>query len=212
MGRMDIIDLEHDFLLIKFDIKTDLDDVLKGGLWFVGQQFLAIRHWEPEFKASMALCLSVAVWIQLPKLPIKYYDPTILRKLGSTIGPILRIDSHTINGERGRFARLCIQVNINKPLIKCIKIGKMTQALQYEGFHSLCFACGHIGHRKEGCPMVIRKSKPSPEQLENNEQPNNPSSRGATSQEEVLSDGEVHGDEKYGDWMVVLHKKRYNKK
>lgn len=59
---------------------------------------------------------------------------------------------------------------------------------------------------------MIRKSEPSPEQLENNEQPNNPSSRGATSQEEVLSDGEVHGDEKYGDWMVVLHKKRYNRK
>ena len=33
---MDIIDLEHDFFLIKFDLKTDLDDVLKGGPWFVG--------------------------------------------------------------------------------------------------------------------------------------------------------------------------------
>lgn len=28
----------------------------------------------------------------------------------------------------------------------------------------------------------------------------------------MLSDGDVHGEETYGDWMVVLHKKRHNKK
>src|SRR6266702_4541224 len=101
---MDIIDLECDFFLIKFDLKSDLDDVLKGGPWFVGQHFLAIRQWEPEFNASKALCSSVAVWIRLPQLLIEFYDPSILKKIGSTIGPVLRIDSHTINGERGRFA------------------------------------------------------------------------------------------------------------
>ena len=31
VGRMDIIDLKPDIFLIKFDLKIDLDDVLKGG-------------------------------------------------------------------------------------------------------------------------------------------------------------------------------------
>jgi len=39
MGRMDIIDLKHDFFLSKFDLKSNLDDVLKGGPWFFRQQF-----------------------------------------------------------------------------------------------------------------------------------------------------------------------------
>ncbi|KAL0012016.1 hypothetical protein SO802_007124 [Lithocarpus litseifolius] len=208
VGRMDIIDLECDFFLIKFDLKSDLDDVLKGGPWFVGQHFLAIRQWELEFNASKASCSSVAVWIRLPQLPIEFYDPSILKKIRSTIGLVLRIGSHSINGERGRFARLCIQINIDKPLIKCVKIGKMAQTVQYEGLNSLCFACGRIGHKKEGRPSLIRKPEPSPKRPGSNDQPSNSSSSGALSQEEELCNGEEHKKEQYGDWMVAKRKKR----
>ncbi|XP_030941664.1 uncharacterized protein LOC115966600 [Quercus lobata] len=136
VGRMDIIDLEHGHFLIKFGLKSDLDEVLKGKPWFVGQQFLAIRQWEPEFKASKVLCSSVAIWLR-SDLPIEFYEPTILKKIGSTIGPMLRIDSHTINGERGSFAKICIQINVEKPLIKTMKIGKMAQVVLYEGINDI---------------------------------------------------------------------------
>nr|POF06828.1 hypothetical protein CFP56_71221 [Quercus suber] len=107
---------------VKFELKMDLDVVFKGGPWFVGQQFLAIRKWEPEFKAEEATLYSVAVWIRLPGLPIEFYEPTILKKIGRAIGPVLRIDSFTTNGARGRFARLCLQIIIDQPLINTVKI------------------------------------------------------------------------------------------
>jgi len=131
---------------------------LKGGPWFVGQQFLAIRKWEPEFKAEEASLSSVAVWIRLPGLPIEFYEPTILKKIGRAIGPVLHIDSYIANGVKGRFARLCVQVNIEQPLINTVKIGKMVQLVQYEGINMLCFACGRLGHRKENCPALIRST------------------------------------------------------
>nr|POE59598.1 hypothetical protein CFP56_15800 [Quercus suber] len=96
----------------------------------------------------------------LPGVPIEFYDLLILRKIGQAIGLVLRIDSHTANGERGRFARLCVQVNIDKPLVNSIMIGKVFQLVQYESINMLCFACGHMGHRKEFCPDVIRKPTP----------------------------------------------------
>ena len=161
VGRIDIIDLEHGHFLIKFGLKTDLDGVLTGGPWFVGQQFLAIRQWEPESKASKVMSSSVEVWVRLLELPVEFYELTILKKIGSTIGLVLRIDSHTINGERGRFTRICIQINVEKPLIKTVKIGKVVQAVQYEGINDICFTCGRIGHRKEGCPMIILRSEPA---------------------------------------------------
>jgi len=108
IGRMDCIGLGNDFFLIKLELHSDLEVVLKGGPWFVGQHFLAIRQWELEFKAEEASLSSVAVWIRLPGLPIEFYDPLILRKIGRAIGLVLRIDSHTANGERGRFARLYV--------------------------------------------------------------------------------------------------------
>lgn len=73
----------------------------------------------------------MAVWIRLPKLLIEFYDPEVLRKIGEAIGPVLKIDTHTTNGAWGRFVRLCIQVNQDKPLIKTVMIGQLAQVFLY---------------------------------------------------------------------------------
>ena len=41
------------------------------------------------------------------------------------IGNVLRVDSHTASEARGRFARLCVQVDDIKLLVTAIKIGKL---------------------------------------------------------------------------------------
>ena len=53
--------------------------VARGSL---GNTFLAIRQWEPEFKVSSATLSSVAVWIRLPELPIEFYEINVLLKIG----------------------------------------------------------------------------------------------------------------------------------
>ena len=156
-GGMDCIDLGYDYFLVKFKLPEDVDSILLGGPWFIGQHFLAIRQWEPEFKASIATLSSVAVWVRLPELPIEFYEPNALLKIGRAIGSVLRIDSHTASGERGRFARLCVQVNLDKPLVRMIYLHKLTQNVLYEGINTLCFSCGRIGHKIEMCPYTIRE-------------------------------------------------------
>lgn len=121
-GRLECIDLEQDFFLIRFSLKEDFDRVLKEGPWFVGGHFLSIRKWEPNFKPSTTSVSSVAVWVRFLELPIEYYEPTVLRDLGQIIGPVLRIDTRTASESRGRYARICVQVNFANPLIKIIKI------------------------------------------------------------------------------------------
>lgn len=69
---------------------------------------------------------------------------------------MLRIDTHTSLEARGRYARLCIQVDVNKPLINTIPIGRFEQLVIYEGIHKLCFLYGRLGHKKEACPFTIR--------------------------------------------------------
>lgn len=130
---MNLVDLGHDYFLARFWIKEDLDTVLKGGPWFIGQHFLAIKPWELEFTASEADLSQVAVWVHLPGLPIEFYELEVLKNIGSAIGPVLRIDSHTVANARGRYARLCVQVQIDKPLISTILIDKFKQKVTYEG-------------------------------------------------------------------------------
>ena len=200
---MDCIDLGLDYFLIKFDLKEDVDRVLKGGPWFVGQQFLAIRQWELDFRASTTTFSSMAVWVHLPELPIEYYDHAILRKIRTMIGLVLCIDVYMVSGLRGRFARLCVQVNLDKPLAKTVTIGKLTQTILYEGINSLCFSCGRLGHKKEDCPYTIRTYK---ESFASQEEPHVPQRENKESSSKV--DERTEG---FGKWMVVTRRKPMNK-
>lgn len=47
---------------------------------------------------------------------------------------------HTTLETRERFARLCVQVNFDKPIVKIVKVGGIDQPVQYEGNSSLCFS------------------------------------------------------------------------
>ena len=130
---MDVVDLGIGFFLVRFYSKEDLDNVLVKGPWFMGDQFLSIRPWEPFFKPSTANVSLIAAWIRLYELPIELYEAEVLKELGETIGKVLRIDAHTAMEARGRYARICIQIDINQPLVNTILIGRFEQPVSYEG-------------------------------------------------------------------------------
>ena len=129
---------------------------MPGSPWFVGDHFLAIKPWEPYFKASEAKLSSMAVWVKFSKLLIKFYNRSVLKEIGSVIGPVLRIDSYSASGTRGSYARLCVQVDLEKPLINVVRIGKCRQVVLYEGISALCFNCGHSGHTQGNCCNNIK--------------------------------------------------------
>ena len=68
---------------------------------------------------------SVTVWVRLNQLPIEYYNVEALLQIGRLIGNVLRIDTHTAEESRARFARLCVQIDVDKPLITTFLIGKL---------------------------------------------------------------------------------------
>jgi len=123
MGKIDCVDLGKEFFLVRFSTKEDCEAVLRNGPWFIGENFLSIRPWEPNFKPVEANISSVAIWVRLDELPIEYYHVEALQLIGNAIGKVLRIDTHTASESRARFARICIQVDIGKPLVTALLIG-----------------------------------------------------------------------------------------
>ena len=67
------------------------------------------------------------------EFPIEFYDIKVLKEIGSAIGPMLRIDSYTATRSRGSYARLCIQIDLDKPLIKSIRIERLVQLISTVG-------------------------------------------------------------------------------
>lgn len=75
---------------------------------------------------------------------------------------MLRIYTHTATEARGQYARICVQVNVSKPLITSVRIRQRNQAVVYEGVNKLCFSCDPLGHQRETCQYTIKPPAPSP--------------------------------------------------
>ena len=117
-----------------------------NGPWFVGDQYLHVQAWEAEFHPGTVKVTSTAVWIRLEHSPIEYYHHKFLKHVGNKIGKLLKIDAITNSATRGRFAQICVQINLHKSLPKRFKIGTFWQDIVYENVPLLCYKCGQIGH------------------------------------------------------------------
>jgi hypothetical protein len=191
-GNFSCVDLGLGFFLVRFDSRDGFEDVLKGGSWFIGEHFLSLRPWVLDFRASEAVVSSVAVWVRLSELPVEYYQKDSLMHIGKELGPVLHVDYNTAAGTRGRFAHICIQLDLDKPQVRTVRIGKTKLAVVYEGIGLLCFHCGKIGHRIDQCPNRC------PEDIN----PPTPLVDVGTPEEEETNN--------FGPWMLVQWRKRQN--
>nr|XP_023926558.1 uncharacterized protein LOC112037981 [Quercus suber] len=157
VGRIDYIDLGKDFFLIHFLVKEDYDAMLRNGPWFIGDNFLSIRPWVPNFKSTTTVVSSVVVCVRLNELPIKYYYTEALLIIGQAIGNVLKIDTHIATKSRGRYAKLCIQADIEKPLANMVLVDNIEQPVTYGCVSRVYFSCGRIGHRMEECFYTVKK-------------------------------------------------------
>lgn len=122
----------------------------------------------------------------------------MLKEIGKAISLVLRIDAQTTTKSRGRYARICVLVNLDNPLIRTILIGSLAQAVVYEGISTLCFSCGRVGHRSEACPYTI-KAPTSECQMDDTD--GHPS---AQTQSKSPTSNSCSAD--YGPWTLVTRK------
>lgn len=71
--------------------------------------------------------------------------------IGNMIGKTVKVDKNTLTKERGKYARLCIQVNLLKPFLSMFLIKGRHYKIEYERLHLLCLSCGQFGHSTSGC-------------------------------------------------------------
>lgn len=131
---MEIIDIENDYFLICFSQMVDYNRVFMEGPWIISGHYLVIQKWRPEFFPFEDKMKRVAVWIRIPMLPVEYYDRHLLWRIGKKLGRVLKVDENTLKGwakdgsrgptrpERGKFARICIEVDLRKVLVAQFKI------------------------------------------------------------------------------------------
>lgn len=154
-GTMSITDMAGDFYLVQLSDIEDYMHAIFEGPWKIADHYLIVQRWRPLFSLTAAMTKNVAVWIRIPKLPVELCNEKFLNRIGSTIGNMLKVDKTTSLYSRGKFARICVELDLEKPLLSHISIRGMKLCLEYEGLHSICFRCGKYGHKKDNCRELL---------------------------------------------------------
>lgn len=88
----------------------------------IGDNYLHVQRWRPNFIAATKVIKSLPVWVRFPILPVEYYTENWLKRAGERIGKTIKVDDATRAATLGKFARVCVEVELSKPLKAGYKI------------------------------------------------------------------------------------------
>ncbi|KAL6555033.1 hypothetical protein OROGR_006291 [Orobanche gracilis] len=117
----------------------DLLDVDNG--FYMVREFIS-----PKAKVSRTLA-----WIRIPGLNPAFYDESYLMYIAEVIGKPVRVDINTLRGERRKFARIYVELDLTKPVYGRVMIDDDWFKIEYEGLYVICTRCGCYGHRSREC-------------------------------------------------------------
>jgi len=237
-GGFEIMDNDNGFYMVKFDQAADKEKVITGGPWLIFDHCLAVTHWSPEFASPNAKVDKTIVWVRFPGLNLVYYDESFLLAMASALGRPIKVDTNTLKIERGKFARVCVEIDLTVPVVGKIWVNGHWYKVQYEGLHLICTNCGCYGHLGRNCPATqiqktstqptshqataahqgVRLQANQPATIEVHSIPENQKGKAVTdwSNESITNDDKIIGidgenNELHGDWLLVTRKKKQPK-
>src|SRR4051812_37863929 len=99
----------------------------------IGKHYLYVQKWRPNFRPDKEEIKSLPVWVRFPILSLEYYTAGWLKRAGNNIGKTLRVDMATLIASRGKFARICVEVDLGRPLMSGYRQRGKFWRMQYEG-------------------------------------------------------------------------------
>lgn len=155
--------LDKRHLLLRFRNYEDyLSLLLKESLFVHGRLFRFFK-WSMDFSPSTDSPI-LPVWISFPGLPVNFYLEHLLRSIAGNVGKVLKIDPSTLNLSQTTAARVCVELDISKPLPSRVWIGcpggGAWQEVIYPNLPAYCSVCSRIGHNAAACKGL--RNSPAP--------------------------------------------------
>ncbi|CAN1819269.1 hypothetical protein LINPERHAP1_LOCUS28665 [Linum perenne] len=115
-GHIQVSDLSNAAFLVRFSDEEDYKRASFGGPWKIYDYYLTVTRWSPDFDEEDPI-KKILSWVRLPKLPIHLFNPLVVERIGNHIGRTVRLDLATKEGARARYARVCVEIDLSKPLL-----------------------------------------------------------------------------------------------
>lgn len=113
---------EDGYFLLKFQNEIEARNIVCSGPYFMGRALMIVKSWTTKFDFYEEVLSVIPVWFRLPKLPLHYWGEESLSQIVSAIGVPLYGDDCTSKQLKVSYARVLVEVDITKPLVKHVRI------------------------------------------------------------------------------------------
>lgn len=103
------------FFLVRMGSQEDYEYALTRGPCVYLNHSLELQPWTNDFDPDVAEVSNITTWEQILRMCVDYYEKVFLYVVGSQIGKVLKVDTHTLKHIKGHFTRLCVGVDKKGP-------------------------------------------------------------------------------------------------
>ncbi|GAA0183918.1 hypothetical protein LIER_31250 [Lithospermum erythrorhizon] len=154
-----ICDKKHIF--IECVCEEDFNRIWLKLKWVIVGYVMRVFKWSPDFSPLKESSIA-PVWIRVEGLPLYLFDEMSLRSISNSIGRLIRVDPRNVNRTMLNSARICVELDVSKPLLEDILIifedefskvilERLWVKVFYDVLPLFSDFCCHIGHGVDGC-------------------------------------------------------------
>lgn len=137
--------------------------VWKERSWHVNGLNLVLSPWLRFFNPYSTCIDRVDQWVRVPRLPWEFWEHDTLVCLPKPVGKVIKVDQTTLLRLKGKFARVCVNIDVTEPLpgslVICFQGKSMKVPLIYEGLHVIYALCVSESHQIEVCAYLPLHAK-----------------------------------------------------
>ncbi|CAN1152924.1 hypothetical protein LINPERPRIM_LOCUS29211 [Linum perenne] len=161
-GHIQVTDMTNAFFLVRFLDEDDYQKAAFGGPWKIYDYYITVARWSPDFNEDAPI-RKILTWVRLPRSSIHYFNATAVERIGNHIGRTVRLDLATAQEARARYVRVCVEVDLSKPLLGKYLLDERVMLIEYESLDNICYSCGMYGHKEADCrPEAPQDIIPTP--------------------------------------------------
>lgn len=108
-----LIDLEGGYFVVHFFYQEDYFHVLEGDPWIILGQHLILTKWRANFRPSLQKFSTTLIWVRFRELSLE----ESLVDMEELVARIAKIGPISVDAYRGWYACVCVEVDLNNPLI-----------------------------------------------------------------------------------------------
>ncbi|XVF47816.1 hypothetical protein PTKIN_Ptkin03bG0141300 [Pterospermum kingtungense] len=172
-NEVEIMAIEENLFLFKFQGARDKERVLEGAPWSFDKSLLLFQEFNGALRPDEYVFDKATFWVRIYGLLLGMMNKTIGARIGESLGrlikadkslgKLIKADDSLDGGGWTTFVRLRVELNITKPLRRVIKLSSgekqkgVCGRVAYERLPTFCYCYGFIGHADSECAVTINK-------------------------------------------------------